>query len=409
MAQAIRHASAVKPRSIPVKATVTPDDWDRVQSFSPSINQPLEKLYELGRLDKMATYKDTLESSLSITQYEYGTIDSFLQLAGQSAEPGAGLSLSDFDDTRTDFYLPGKDEYAGSLEQTLWLQKMVVDSIGISMNAEERIERSFELSGDYAKLLREGNKYLIFKSDTVASGAGGGSYEIDLSDPAPVVDPNNAGVYILQLYRIRSGTATEMTSGYSYDNGTNKLTITSATDGDNYRIWYSSASYGTSGDPTSLNDADDYYIKADNVTVTIDDGTNSAVELTKLTTLSIDATFNRIEQAVIGDDEKILRDVESYDVNVSLDGYVKNSTIEEALMTQAGQSYGIIDFSSTNTVSIVVKIYETSAKSTFLIGYKVTDLEFTDETRNFNANEFADKPLTLNSDNLLITTTEGNL
>lgn len=410
MAQAIRHGSAVKPRSIPVKNDVIPDDWDRVQSFSPSLSQPKEKVYELGRLAKLDFDKDTFEATLSITQLEYGAIDSFLQLAGKSSTPASGLSISDFDDTRTDFYLPGKDEYDGSLEQTLWLQKMSVDSIGININAEERIERTFELSGEHAKMLREGNKYLIFKEDDAPSGTSG-NYDIDVSDPAPVVDPNNANVYILQLYRIRSGTATELTltTDYTYDSVAKEITILSALSGDNYRIWYSAASYGTSGDPTSLNSADDYYLGADNVTVTIDDGTHDAVTLTKLTSLSIEATLNRIEEAVIGDDEKVLKDVEDYDVTVSLDGYVKNSSIIEALMEQAGQSHGIIDYTSLGDVAVVVKIYETKAKSTFMIGYKVTGLEFDDSSQDYTANEFASNPITMSSDTLIISDTESDL
>jgi hypothetical protein len=114
---------------------------------------------------------------------EYGDIASFLQLAGKSAEPAGGLALTDFSDTKTDFYLPGKDTYGGTVEQTLWLQKMVLDSFNLEMIAEERIQRTFELSGDFCKIARYGNKYLIFKTDTVGSGEDG-SYDIVLSDSA---------------------------------------------------------------------------------------------------------------------------------------------------------------------------------------------------------------------------------
>jgi len=410
MAQAIRHASAVKPRSIPVNADVSPADWNRVTTFNPALSQPKEAVYEVGRLAKMAFDKGIFETTLSINQLEYGQIDSFLQLAGLSATPASGVALTDFDDARTDFYLPGKDEYAGSIEQTLWLQKLSVDSIGLNINAEQRLERTFQLSGEYAKMIKEANKYLIFVEDDAPSGTSG-SYVIDLSDPAPVVDPNNAGVYILQLYRIRSGVATELTvtTDYTYSNVTKELTILSGLTSDNYRIWYSAGSYGTAGDPTSLNDADDYYLGAENVTVQIDDGTHSAVTLTKLTALSITATLNRIEEAVIGDDEKVLKDVESYDVALSLDGYVKNSSIIEALMGQAGQSYGIIDYTDLSTVTVTIKIYETKTKSTFLIGYKITGLEFNDSSQTYNANEFATNPITLNSDNLVISDDESDI
>ena len=404
----IRHSSAVKPISVPVTAEVTPADWDRVQTFSPATSQPSEKLYEIGRLAKMTTSKDTLEASLSITQMEYGKIDSFLQLANLSAEPVAGLALTDFSSAKTDFYLPGKDEYAGTVEQTLWLQKMVLDSMTIEMNANERIQRTFEMSGDFCKIARYTNKYVIFVSDTVASGEAV-DYEIDLSDPAPVVTPNTADTYILQLYRIRSGTATQITSGYTYSDIDKKLTIASVLPADVYRIWYTAGSYSTAGDPTALNDDDDYYIKADNCTVTVDDGTNDAITLTQLTSLSIQATLNRNDAGAIGTAEKIFNEVENYDVTLALGGYVKNSTIQEALMTQAGQNWAIIDYSLFSSVDVTVKVYQESTKTTFMIGYKVTGCDFSDDGATYNANEFAESPVNLNSDNLLITEDAGKL
>ncbi len=147
-----------------------------------------------------------------------------------------------------------------------------------------------------------------------------------------------------------------------------------------------------------------------NVTVTIDDGTNAAVELDKLTGLSIDATLNRSGEGAIGTSENLFNDVESYDVSVSLDGFVKNYPIQEALMTQAGQSWGIINYSDMSAVSILVKVYETSAKTSFIIGYKMTGLEITDDSpADFSANEFGSATVSLESDNLLISTTEGDI
>jgi len=377
--QAIRHASAVKPITIPVNTDVTSDNLDRVQSISGGVSQPSENVYEIGRLDKVCTDKGILEQSTSITQLEYGKIDAFLQFAGLTAEPVGGLELNDFNTALTDIYQPGKTEYGGTVEQTLWLQKTSVESIGLDIaDAEAQIERSFELSGDKFKILKDANKYLIFKD---------------------------------QLYRIRSGVATELelTTDYTYTNGTNILNIISGLAGDNYRIWYSAGSYGSAGDPFVLNDADECFIKADSVTVIINDGTHADVELDLLTSLSMSATLNRINEAVIGSDEKILRDVQDYEVSWSLDGRIKDSTIEEVLMGQAGQSHGIIDPALFTEVSVTIKIYEDSTKSNFLIGYKSTGLAFSDESRDFDANEFGTKPVTLTGTNLLITESEGNL
>jgi len=411
MATVIRHASANKPISVPCNGAVSPDNWDRVQTFSPATTQPTELLYEIGRLAKMVTYKDTFESTLSISQLEYGSNAAYLQLANLSAEPVAGIALSDFSSAKTDFYLPGKDEYGGTLEQTLWLQKMVVDSFSIELSAEERITRSFDLSGNFAKICRYGNKYVIFKSDTVPSGEAA-DYEIILNDPAPVVDPNNAGVYLLQVFRVTAaGVATELIedTDFTWTNGTTTLSINTVTFGDNIRVWYTAASYGSAGDPAVLNDVDDYYLKADNVLVTIDDGSNSAVTLDKLTSLSISATLNRLDQGVIGNDEKILNEVETYEVSVSLGGFVKGSSILEALMTQAGQSWGIIDYTLFSSVDVIVKIYEESTKTTFAIGYKATDLEFSDSSETYNANEYSEETVTLVGDALIISESVLNM
>jgi hypothetical protein len=401
----IRHASAFKPLSVPVLGDVAMDNWDRVQSFAASTTQPQENLYELGRLDKMAVDKDILEATLSMSQFEYGEVDAFLQIANLAAEPSGGFSLSDFDAGRLDFISPGKDIYGGTVEQTLWLEHMSLDSLGLEINADDRLVRNFEFSGESAKIARNANKYVIFKENDAPSGTSG-SYAIVLSDPAPVVNPNVAGEYILKVYRIRAGVATELvlTTDYTWTNGTTTLTILAGLADDNYRIWYTAGSYGSAGDPEVLNDADDYYLRSENVTVTIDDGTHTPVELTALTSLSISATFNRIEEAVIGTNVKI-KDTESYDVAVSLGGFVKSFPIEEALMGQAGQSWGIIDYSLFAEVDVIVKIYGEAAKTSFIIGYKVPDAVFADSDANsFDANSFGSGGINLGSDSLVIST-----
>ena len=407
----IQHSSSCKPISVPVNNDIASDNWDRVQSFSASTTQPQEKVYEIGRLAKMDFDKGILEATLSIGQLEYGTNASFLQLSGLAAEPAGGFELSDFDDPRTDFYSPGKEEYEGTVEQTLWLQYMALDSFGLEISAEEKLTRSFELSGDYCKICRNANKYLIFKENDAPSGTSG-NYNIVVSDPAPVVDPNNAGVYILALYRVRSGVTTALALGtdYTYDNPTKTITIISGLTGDNYRVWYTAGSYGSAGDPTALNDADDYYLGAENVTITIDDGTNPAVELDKLTDFSISATLNRTEQGKIGSLNKF-RDVETYDVSVSLNGFIKDSSIQEALMGQAGQDWGIIDYSKFSAVKVTAYIYSNSDKAEvdFVIGYQADALEFADDSNDKNANANSEGSVSLAGDALIITTTFGDL
>lgn len=413
MGNEIRHASATKPRVYPWNNDTAPIDIDRVQSISGGVNQPQELVYEVGRKDKVCTDLKILEESCSITQLEYGEIDFYLALANQASLPSGGLELSDFDDALVDIISVGKDKFAGTMEQTLWLPKLSLNSIAFNIaDAESRIERTFEFGGDFFKILKNANKIYMQKIYTVPSGYSAAPYSIVISDPAPVVDPNVAGKYIQRVLRVRSGVTTELTltTDYTWTNGTTTLAILSATSGDIIKVAYTTGSFGTGGDYTALNDVDLCYINADSVKVTLQSGAGTEVELDRLTSLNITATLNRISEGVIGLEEKLLKNVESYDVKVGLNGRVKDATIEEVLMGQAGNSWGIIDPNEFKTdLTLRVYVYEDATKAAFKIGYKVTDLAFADTTQDTNANEFWSNGINLSSDNMLISDVEGDI
>jgi hypothetical protein len=413
MANEIRHASATKPRIYPWNGDTQPMDIDRVQAFSGGVTQPSENVYEMGRLEKVCTDLKILEEKCTLTELEYGEIDFYLALANQATLPSGGLQLSDFDGSLMDIISVGKDKFAGTMEQTLWLPKLSVNSITLNIaNADARIERSFDLGGDFFKILKNSNKIYMQKIYTVPSGYVAAPYAIVISDPAPVLDPNVATKYIQRVLRIRAGVTTELnvTTDYTWTNGTTTLSVLLATTGDIIKVVYTASSFGTGGDYTSLNDADLCYITADSVKVTLQSGVGTEVELDRLTSLNVAATLNRISEGVIGLEEKVLKNVESYDVKVALNGRVKDAKIEEVLMGQAGNSWGIIDPNEFKTdVILRVYVYEDATKSTFKIGYKVTGLSFSDTTEDANANAFWTEGINLSSDNLLISAVEVDI
>ena len=407
MAQSIRHASATKPRIYPWDASVSADDFDRVQSFGMGNTQPFEFLYELGRLDKMDVNLDIPETSLSVPQLEHDSIASYLVLANKSALPAGGLQLSDYSSAFVDIISVGKEAFGEAVEQTLWLPKLTVDSITIGIaDAEARIERSFEFSGDDYRIVRYGNKYVIHDVTTVPSGYSASSYEITLNDPEPAANPNLSGTYLYRVTRKRGSTITELTRGtdYTYTNATNVLDILSATSDDIIEASYTAAAWSAAGDPTSVNDTDSYKINADSVTVTLESADQAVeVELDKLTALNIVATLNRIDEAVIGKKAKELKEVQDYSVNITLDGRVKDATLEEVLMGKAGLNWPVVDVDNFATDLVMrMKVYSDETKTTFLHGYKVTGLFYSDTARDANANEFWAKGVTLQSDNLKI-------
>jgi hypothetical protein len=410
----IRHASATKPRIVAYNGDSNAIDIDRAQSFSGGINQPQENIYEIGRLDKMAVDLQVLEGSVSLTQLEHDSIDFYLALANKTSLPSGGLQLSDFDDALFDIYSVGKDKFGGSVEQTLWFEKLSLNSLTLNIaDAESRIERSFEFAGDFFKILRYGSKYLLYKAYTVPSGYSASAWTQVISDPAPVVNPNVAGKYIERVVRVRASVATELelTTDYTWVNGTTTLTILAATTGDVIKVFYAAASWGSAGDPTAVNDSDTYYINADSVTVTLESAAQAVeLELDRLTSLNITATLNRISEGVIGLQEKLLKNVESYDVTVALNGRVKDATIQEVLMGQAGTSFGVIDPNFFKTDLILrVKVFDGPTKTTFKTGYKITGLNFTDDNQDTNANEFWSDAVNLSSDNLLVSDQEADI
>ena len=405
----IRHASATKPRIIPWLNATQPMDIDRVQAFSGGVNQPSELVYELGRKDKVCTDLKILEESCTLTQLEYGEIDFYLALANKAALPSGGLQLSDFDDALMDVISVGKDKFGGTMEQTLWLPKLSLNAMTFNIaNADARIERTFDLGGDFFKILKTTNKIYIQKIVTVPSGYSAAPYAISLADPVPAVDPNVSGKYIQRILRVRGSTTTELelTTDYTFS-APSALSVLLATSGDILKIVYTAASFGTGGDYTSLNDADLCYINADSVKVTLQSGVGTEVELDRLTGFNINASLKRISEGVIGLQEKLLKNVESYDVKVALNGRVKDAKIEDVLMGQAGNNWGIIDPSEFKTdVVCRVYVYEDATKTTFKMGYKVTGLAFTDTKEDVNANAFWTEGVNLSSDNLLISNVE---
>jgi hypothetical protein len=408
MALNMEHGSEIKGRLYPINSITSAIDLDRVQNHSLGISQPTEDIYEEGRENKVCSDKDIIEATASFTQLEYGEIDTWLALANLSAEPGAGISLTNFDDARTTVAVFAKSLASTTHLKTDLMEKMSIASIGLNIaDGEARLERTIELEGDFYKGLQGTNKCYIRKTDTCSSGTT--DYDITLSDPTPVEDPNNSGAYLLRVTRIRSGVATELvlTDDYTYSGGT--LTIATANTDDEFTVEYTAGDFEGSTNPLADNDSDLCFIKADSVSVILNDGSTD-VTLDKLTSLSITATFNRNDEAVIGTREKINRAVSSRDVSISLSGRVKNNTLQEILMGQAGVDHGIIDPDEfIANASLTVKIYSNSNKTTFKMGFKVTDLTFTSMTLDGTANDFSSESIDFESDNLLITAVEGNL
>lgn len=410
MADEIRHARAISPWFIPNKGG-SADDFHGLTDVGADPSVASEDVYVMGKKAKCGTDKETPEVTVPLSQLERGEIDTYLTLANLDSEPVGGLDLLDFNTPLVDAVYYLKDEFDGVVDATIWTPKCSVNSIALNIDdPEARITRDIELGSDDRRVLTGVNKYLIHVEDTAPSGTSG-NYIIDVSDPVPIEDPNNADIYMLRIDRTRSGETVTLalTTDYTFNNPTDEITIISANAGDVYNVYYSASSFGSAGDPTSVDNDSICFLKAENVTVLISDG-STEVEMDRLSSLTLTATLNRIDESVIGNSERILREISDTPVTVDFSGRVKNYNGEKAFMNQLASADMISSVQLFNdNVKVTIKVYNNADKDTFLIGYQVDNLSYTDGSFSATANEFATMDVSAQSDDVLITAEEGNL
>ncbi len=410
MADDILHSRAISPFFIPNKGG-SPDDLHGLTDVGDDPSVASEDVNVIGKKVKCGTDTETPEITIPLTQLERGEMDSYLTLANLDAEPAGGLDLVDFNSSLVDTVYYLKDEFDGALIASMWSPKCAVNSLTLNIDdPEARITRDIELGSDDRRVLLGDNKYLIHVEDTAGSGVSG-AYVIDISDPVPIVDPNNPGIFVLRLDRTRAGLTDTLalTTDYTFNDPTDEITVLSAQAGDVYNVYYSASSFGSAGDPTSVDNDSICFLKAENVTVLISDGVTE-LEMDRLSSLTLTATLNRIDESVIGNSERILREISDTPVTVDLSGRVKNWNGEKAFMQQLADTNIISSVQLfQDTVKVTVKIYDNASKDNFLIGYAVDNLSYTDGSFSATANEFSTLDISAQSDDVLITATEGNL
>jgi len=410
MADEILHGRAISPYIIPNKGGLA-DDFHGLTNVGADPSVASEKVYVIGKTAACGTDKETPVVTVPLPMLERGEIDSYLTLANLAAEPDGGLDLLDFSSSLVDVIYYIRDANAGNVLASMWMPKCALNSLAINFDDPKgRITRDIEVSSDDRRVFLGDNKYAIHLKDTAASGVSG-EYEIDISDPAPVVDPNNEGVYVLRIDRTRGSTTSSLviTTDYTYSNVTKKITVLAALADDVYNIYYSAASFGTPADPTSVDTDSICYLKAENITVLIDDG-STEVTMNRLSSLSISVTINRIDENVLGDDERVLREISDTPVTIAFSARLKNYYDEKAWMAALADDNVISSVKLfSDDVKISVKIYNNADKDTFLIGYQTDKLSYTDGSFSVEANEFGTMDVTAEGDNLVITTTEGDL
>lgn len=400
------HSSHYQPRVFPIYGDIQDAEIDRVQDLSSTLTLNRTKVDEVGRDGIVAWRKSTPNVSVTMKQFEYGNLEFYRKTANK----GDSVSQINFTDYRTPaFDIAGyKTDDSGTFLGTIWYPALRMASFGINIGDPQAvIERSFTFQGEDEIALLYNNKYLIRQRYVIASS--GNNQTVSISNPTPVLDPDNSGKFLLRVVKVSGGTATELnwSTDWSY-NGSGTLTIDGAsTAGDVIWVWFSATTVGSQTTFVN-NDSDVSSITAESCSIFL---TNNQY-VYRLQSVAADVTFNRKDIREIGNKNIVARGVQDINTKVTLGRIIEAYTIEEVMRGKAGQSYGIIDPANfTDNFQLVIKIYNANTKRSvdFKLGYKFTDLAPTGRDTGTPVNDYITAGDTMEGQNGFITSVEAVL
>lgn len=407
------NASAYKPKAYPYGSTVLSANIDRVQDMSISDSLNRTKIEEVGREGLVDWRKTTPNVNVTIRQLEYGSLEFIRRLANVEDSVNK-IEFTDFKTSQIDIAAYKTDD-SGTYLSTSYFPNQRISGLGLDIgDPDALLERNITLVGEQDIQWQNDNKYLIPLSKTTISGEtgdvdiviGSGDYA---NYPDPVLDPDTSSTYILKVTRIRSGVATEMAVGsssgeYEYDSGTTTITVHGAAVDDTYKAYYTATTYITGSEPFTANDSDLAGITADSVSIYLE----SSNYLYRLQSCSLDLAFDRFDIREIGNQNIVSRGVRDVTASVTLGRIEEQLTIEEVLRG-VSSSYGKIDIKEfTDELNLIVKIYDSPAKNSFLMGYKITDLAPTALDGSAAVDDYIQRNNTFEGESGFISVTEGD-
>ena len=387
------HAKMCKPRAFPWNNDRTPEQIDRLQNISGDLTLNREQVHEIGRVGRLGFKKSTPSFAYSATQFEYGSMAFWYDLANKE-NPGSGedhyIDLDDLVETQMDIAAFLTDDNA-TFRGSVWFPGLRVNGFSVNIgDPEATIERSFDLVGEDYKMID--GKYFAYQKATAA----GATTAIVLSPAAVEIA---SGDYIFRVLRVRSGVVSELeeTTDWTFVSGTNTLTVTGGVAADIIKVYYVSATaYATTW---TDNDADPDLLLAEYAEIRLKVGVSTRIY--RLQSVGIDVAFDRADYREIGNDQIVQRGVNNKTVTVSLDRFAENFALEDILASDT--TYPVInpvDFAE--DIQMQVLIYNEKAHTNLKIGYLITGLSPTTVGMTQDVEAYGNRTTSLESDNLKI-------
>jgi len=408
--------SDYKPRIVPILGDVDSAEIDRAQSIDPTATLNREKVEEIGRDGAVGYLKKNPTIAYKLTQLEYGSLEFWQKLINNSVKGNDGQTPIDLNDFKVPYfdilaYLTDDD---GTFRGTYQYPALRTSGFSISIgDPQNRIERSFDLIGESAVIWQGLNKYVINDKHTVESGD---DNEIDLGGSAtatPAEDPDNAGIYMVRVVRVRSGVSTILVEGtdYTYSNSTEILTIATVIAGDVIKYTYTSAD--APNEIFTLNNSDVSALLGDCASIYLyipASGKPSVSDYVyRLQSITLDGKFDREDLREIGNKNIVQRGINTKTVTATLGRILEQFTIEEVLRGEVA-GFGKIDVEKfSDQIALIVKIFSDNTKTTFKYGFKATGMTATKVGGGINVADYAKADTTLEGENLIITADASEL
>jgi len=386
------HAKMCKPRAFPWNNDRDPEQIDRLQNITGNQTLNREKVYEIGRVGRLGFKKSTPSFAYTATQFEYGSMAFWYDLANKEDPASGGLDnsidLDDLVETQTDIAAFLTDDNT-TFRGTIWFPNLRVNGFSVNIaDPDATIERKFDLVGEDYKML-DGN-YLAFQKATAA----GASTVIVLN---PVSVQYALGDYIFRVLRVRSGVVSELVETIDWTFAAPAtVTVTGGVNGDIIKVYYEAATGATNW---TDNDADPDLLLAEYAEIRLKVGVSTRIY--RLQSVGIDVKFDRADYKEIGNSEVVQRGVNNKTVTISLDRFAENFALEDIFASDTTYPYiNPRDFAE--DIQMQVLIYKEKEHTNFKIGYLVTGLSPTTIGMTQDVEAYQKRTAALESDNLKI-------
>ena len=392
------HAKMCKPRAFPWNSARVPEQIDRLQNITGDQTLNREKVYEIGRVGRLGFKRGVPSFAYSATQFEYGSMAFFYDLANKATPGGApyDVDLDDLVETQCDIAAFLTDDNA-TFRGTIWFPGLRVNGFSINIaDPDATIERSFDLIGEDYKMID--SNYLSYETATAA-----GATTVIVLDPVPIL--YTATDYIFRVLRVRSGVVSELeeTTDWTFA-APATVTVTGGVVGDVIKIYYPSATAYTT--TWTDNDADPDLLLAEYAEISLKVGTGTRIY--RLQSVGIDVAFDRADYKEVGNSEVVQRGVNNKTVTVALNRFAEDFALEDILASDTIYPY-IDPRNFAEDIQMQVKIYSEKAHTNFKIGYLITGLSPTTIGATQDVEAYQQRTCNLESDNLKISDHETEI